>query len=147
MILTEQKIVELVAESLEKYLLKEEDGMMPYISDILNRFGVKFDYGTDPEHDDDFITIQFENSAQKRDVVRFLAQMDYFQNDAVLGQNTVSFSKMKNLNENTSKTEIIDFVKKDKDFEKRVKQIASDVVTELFRVLWQHNAIFKNLSR
>ena len=36
-------------------------------------------------------------------------------------------------------------VKKDKDFEKRVKEIATDVITELFRILWQHNGIFKNL--
>lgn len=51
------------------------------------------------------------------------------------------------ITEEIKKSEILDFVKKDKDFEKRVKQIASEVVTELFRVLWQHNGIFKNLAR
>jgi hypothetical protein len=45
------------------------------------------------------------------------------------------------------KSEILDYVKKDKNFEKRVKEIAADVVTELFRVLWQHNALFKNLGK
>ena len=45
------------------------------------------------------------------------------------------------------KSEILDYVKKDKNFEKRVKEIASEVVTELFRVLWQHNALFKNLGK
>ena len=42
-------------------------------------------------------------------------------------------------------SDVIDIVKKDKDFEKRVKEIATDVITELFRILWQHNGIFKNL--
>jgi hypothetical protein len=37
--------------------------------------------------------------------------------------------------------------KKDKDFEKQVKKITSDVITDLFRVLWQHNGIFKNLAK
>ena len=41
----------------------------------------------------------------------------------------------------------MDIIKKDKDFERRIKEIASDVVTDLFRVLWQHNGIFKNLGR
>lgn len=45
------------------------------------------------------------------------------------------------------KSDVIDIIKKDKDVEKRMKEIASDIVTELFRVLWQHNGIFKNLSR
>lgn len=49
--------------------------------------------------------------------------------------------------EGLEKTDLQKYIKNDKDFEKRVKQIASDVVTELFRVLWQHNAIFKNLSK
>jgi hypothetical protein len=49
--------------------------------------------------------------------------------------------------ENLEKTDLQKYIKNDKDFEKRVKQIAADVVTELFRVLWQHNAIFKNLSK
>lgn len=49
--------------------------------------------------------------------------------------------------ENLEKSDIEKYIKNDKNFEKRVKQIASDVVTELFRVLWQHNAIFKNLSK
>ena len=40
----------------------------------------------------------------------------------------------------------MDIIKNDKDFEKRVKKITADVVTELFRVLWQHNSIFKALG-
>lgn len=49
--------------------------------------------------------------------------------------------------EEIKKSDILKYIKDDKDFEKRVKQIAADVVTDLFRVLWQHNGIFKNLSK
>ena len=45
------------------------------------------------------------------------------------------------------KSDILDYIKKDKNFEKRVKEIAAEVVTDLFRVLWQHNALFKTLSK
>jgi len=49
--------------------------------------------------------------------------------------------------EEIDKSDILNIIKKDKDFEKRVKEISAEVVTELFRVLWQHNGIFKNLAR
>ena len=49
--------------------------------------------------------------------------------------------------EEINKSDILKLIKNDKDFEKRVKEIANDVVTDLFRVLWQHNGIFKNLAR
>ena len=49
--------------------------------------------------------------------------------------------------EELKKTDIIDIARKDKDFEKRIKEIVSDVVVELFRVLWQHSATFKSLVR
>jgi hypothetical protein len=51
------------------------------------------------------------------------------------------------ITEELKKSDIVNFVRNDKDFEKRVKEIAADVVTELFRVLWQHNGIFRTLSR
>jgi hypothetical protein len=51
------------------------------------------------------------------------------------------------LTESLEKSDLKKYIKDDKDFEKRVKEITSNVVTELFRVLWQHNAIFKNLSK
>lgn len=50
------------------------------------------------------------------------------------------------LTEELKKSDVIDIIKHNRDFEKRVKQITADVVTELFRILWQHNNIFKNLS-
>ena len=51
------------------------------------------------------------------------------------------------ITEEIVKSDLVKFIKTDKDFEKRVKEIAADVVTELFRVLWQHNAIFRTLAR
>ena len=51
------------------------------------------------------------------------------------------------ISEELKKSDIIDMFKKDKDFEKQVKKITSDVITDLFRVLWQHNGIFKNLAK
>lgn len=50
------------------------------------------------------------------------------------------------ITEEMKKSDIMDIIKNDKDFEKRVKKITADVVTELFRVLWQHNSIFKALG-
>jgi len=50
------------------------------------------------------------------------------------------------ISEEINKSDLLDMIKKDKDFEKRVKEICSDVVTEMFRVLWQHNSIFKVLA-
>lgn len=147
--MTQKQLTNIIAESISNYLLNEEDGRMGYIGNVLNRFGVKFDYGTDPEHDDDFITVTFENDAQKRDVVQFLAQMGYFQNEARIGENTVSFSRSKTLNEEQqlSKKDVMDIVKKDKEFEKKIKDIVRDTVTDLFRVLYQHNGIFKTLGK
>ena len=49
--------------------------------------------------------------------------------------------------EELEKVDLKKYVKDDKEFEKRVRQIASDVLTDLFRVLWQHNSLFKNLSK
>ena len=49
--------------------------------------------------------------------------------------------------EELNKNDIIDIAKKDKDFEKRIKEIVSEVVVELFRVLWQHSQTFKSLVR
>lgn len=51
------------------------------------------------------------------------------------------------ITEEIKKSDIMDIIKNDKDFEKRVKEISNEVVVELFRVLWQHNGIFKNLCR
>lgn len=49
--------------------------------------------------------------------------------------------------EELNKSDIIEIAKKDKDFEKRIKEIVSDVVVDLFRVLWQHSTTFKSLVK
>jgi len=51
------------------------------------------------------------------------------------------------ISEELKKSDVIEIAKKDKDFEKRIKEIVSDVVVELFRVLWQHSSTFKSLVR
>ena len=51
------------------------------------------------------------------------------------------------ITEEIQKSDIWKTLKNDRDFEKRVRELAADVVTDLFRVLWQHNSIFKNLAR
>ena len=48
--------------------------------------------------------------------------------------------------EELKKSDVMDIIKNDNEFEKRVKKITADVVTDLFRVLWQHSNIFKSLG-
>ena len=49
--------------------------------------------------------------------------------------------------EEIDKQDLLKFVKSDRDFEKRVRAIVSEVVMDMFRVLWQHNGIFKVLGK
>ena len=49
--------------------------------------------------------------------------------------------------EEVNKSDILKVVKNDKDFEKKVREIVADVVCDMFRVLWQHNSIFKVLGK
>lgn len=51
------------------------------------------------------------------------------------------------ITEELNKSDILKMIKNDKDFENRVKEITREVITDLFRVLWQHNGIFKNLAK
>lgn len=55
------------------------------------------------------------------------------------------------INEELSKNEVssliaskIDSNLSSKDFEKRVKEIATEVVSELFKILWQRDSLWKN---
>lgn len=55
------------------------------------------------------------------------------------------------VNEEMSKSEIsslinnkIDSNMSSKDFEKKVKEIASSVISELFKILWQRESFWKN---
>jgi hypothetical protein len=49
--------------------------------------------------------------------------------------------------EELDKREVLKFVKNDKDFEKSVRKIVTDVIVDMYRVLWQHNGIFKTLGK
>lgn len=49
--------------------------------------------------------------------------------------------------EEVKKSEIMKAIKDDKDFEKKVRAIVSDVICDMYRVLWQHNSIFKTLGK
>lgn len=51
------------------------------------------------------------------------------------------------VSEELKKSDVMKIIKSDKDFEKRVKEIITDVISELFRVLWQHGGIYKSLVR
>ena len=54
---------------------------------------------------------------------------------------------IKIITEELTKNDVLNLVKKDKDFEKRVKSIVSDVVIDMFRVLWQHSNMVKALGK
>lgn len=57
-------------------------------------------------------------------------------------------SKIANLiTEELKKSDVIDMIKKDKDFENRVKEIVRALLKDMFRVLYQHNDILKALGR
>jgi hypothetical protein len=49
--------------------------------------------------------------------------------------------------EELDKREVLKLVKNDKDFEKSVRKIVTDVIVDMYRVLWQHNSIFKTLGK
>ena len=49
--------------------------------------------------------------------------------------------------EELDKDDVVDMFKKNKDFEKRVKEISAGVVSELFRILWQRRAFYDDIKR
>lgn len=51
------------------------------------------------------------------------------------------------ITEEFKKSDILDIVKNDKNFEKRIRSIVADVITDMYRVLWQHNSLFKALGK
>ena len=50
------------------------------------------------------------------------------------------------ITEELTKTEFVDYIKKDPSAKKWVKEIVRDVVKDMYRVLWQHNSIFQSLG-
>lgn len=49
--------------------------------------------------------------------------------------------------EELDKDDVVDMFKKNREFEKRVKEISAGVVTELFRILWQRRAFYDDIKR
>jgi hypothetical protein len=57
-------------------------------------------------------------------------------------------SSMSNIiTEELDKDDIVDMFKKNREFEKRVKEISAGVVSELFRILWQRRAFYDDIKR
>jgi Txe/YoeB family toxin of Txe-Axe toxin-antitoxin module len=46
--------------------------------------------------------------------------------------------------EDFDRDDMLHYLKKDKDMEKRIKEIVTDVVTDLFRVLWQRKSSYES---
>jgi hypothetical protein len=51
------------------------------------------------------------------------------------------------IQEELDKSDVIDIAKKDKNFEKRIKEICVDVVNNLFKLLWQRRNFYDDLKR
>lgn len=51
------------------------------------------------------------------------------------------------LTEELDKEDVVDMFKKNREFEKRVKEISAGVVSELFRILWQRRAFYDDIKR
>lgn len=51
------------------------------------------------------------------------------------------------ITEEIKKSEILDIIKNDKNFEKKVKDIVANTLTDFFKALYQHNSLFKNLVK
>ena len=64
---------------------------------------------------------------------------------AFAGKSNVGKSSL--INEELDKDDVVDMFKKNRDFEKRVKEISAGVVSELFRILWQRRAFYDDIKR
>jgi hypothetical protein len=51
------------------------------------------------------------------------------------------------ISEELKKSDVVDILKKDKNAEKEIKKIVADVLTDFFKVMFQHNSLFKNLVK
>ena len=49
--------------------------------------------------------------------------------------------------EELDKDDVVDMFKKNREFEKRVKEISAGVVSELFRILWQRLAFYDDIKK
>ena len=144
--MTQKQLINTVTESIKNYILNEEDGKWVYISNVLYRYGIKHNM---IEHDGkNIICLNFNDDSQKDEVGSFLNKMGYFiDNEESTANSCICYSDAhRPLNEELTKKDVMEIVKKDKEFEKKIKDIVRDTVTDLFRVLYQHNGIFRSLG-
>ena len=149
--MTQKELTKLISENIKNQLLNEEDGKWEYISGVLFRYRIP--HQMSDENGQNTIKILFNDDSERAEIESFLNKMGYFF-DEEMSKNGPSdkpwyyFTQQnQTLNESISKSEVMDIVKKDKDFEKKIKDIVRDTVTDLFRVLYQHNGIFKTLGK
>lgn len=62
-------------------------------------------------------------------------------------ENQLKESMSNLLIEELDKDDVVDMFKKNREFEKRVKEISASVVSELFRILWQRRAFYDDIKR
>ena len=60
----------------------------------------------------------------------------------LLNENTL----VRLIKEELDKSDVLDIAKKDKNFEKRIKEICVDVVNNLFKLLWQRRNFYDELK-
>lgn len=65
----------------------------------------------------------------------------------ILTENQFKYSMSNLLQEELDKDDVVDLFKKNREFEKRVKEISAGVVSELFRILWQRRAFYDDIKR
>ena len=53
-------------------------------------------------------------------------------------------NKKQYIKEEFDRDDVMQIAKRDKEFEKRIKEITTDVVTDLFRVLWQRKSSYES---
>lgn len=71
----------------------------------------------------------------------FLVLYNYL---SVIRKETMQNRTTKHLNEDFDRDDMLQYLKKDKDIEKRIKEIVTDVVTDLFRILWQRKSSYES---
>lgn len=62
-------------------------------------------------------------------------------------ESQLEYMKKNLIQEELDKDDVVDMFKKNREFEKRVKEISAGVVSELFRILWQRRAFYDDIKR
>ena len=73
--------------------------------------------------------------------------MSYMSKNIIITETQFRNAMSSMLKEELDKDDVVDMFKKNRDFEKRVKEISAGVVSELFRILWQRRAFYDDIKR